>query len=148
MENKETKKVDACCKCCPEGCTCGDCACCKEGVMDKKCCSSDASCCGSSCAPQWCPCCSRMRSCCWLCKLGKLLFRVLVILALWNLAFGGGMRFRWGMWWWEGCNFNGWTAISGQINGERPERKWWFNRDRKDKDDKVVSWVVVSGDLK
>ena len=159
MENKETKKVDACCKCCPEGCTCGDCACCKEWVTNSKsCCSNSSSCCNSACMPKWCPCCSRTRSYCRLCNVGRLIFRFLVIVALWNIAFGGGMRYKGRGMMWEGCGcgMNGWSAVSGQMNcmwmkdmkEDGWERKWWFNRGGKDSDDKTVSWSVVVEDIK
>ncbi len=151
MENTKKEEAKAC-ECCPAGCTCGDCVCCKKDAnCGTWCCGSNA-----NCATAWaCPCCSRFRACCWLCKLWKVLFGLLVIAALWHIAFGGGMRnhMRWGMMWDCGCGWEmmSWSAVGGQMNcmwmkGMKWERKWWFNRGKKgDKDDMMLSGTVVSG---
>lgn len=137
----QTMKNESC-SCCKPWCSCGDCAKCGS--------NTNQACCAGSCSSNaWCSCCGRFKGYCWVCKIGKLLFGLLVVLALIKLAFGGmwmGMRwYKWMMWcgcmWWG----NGSGGCMMMKENDDSEKKGWFNRFEKndDKDDMVVSGTAT-----
>lgn len=130
------------CDCCKPWCSCGDCTRCNA--------DGNKSCCGTNCSSNvWCSCCGTFKRYCWTCKIGKLLFSLLLILALVKLAFGGlwmGMRWHKGMMWCGWCGW--WDNGSGgcmMMKDGNGERKGWFNRFEKNNDDKDDT--IVSGNV-
>ena len=121
-----------------------------ENTASKK--IDDAACCNTNnCTTMWgCPCCAKMRNCCWICKIGKLVFWLLIFLALLKFVCGGmGYHMRWGMMAWEmWCMMDKWSMMmSGSMKNHKSEKSFfqkWFDRD----DTTTSTGTVTTGSTK
>ena len=120
------------CGCCQSWCGCGDCKNCMPSSADGAC-------------KAWCPCCYKFKQCCLLCKVGKILFAILLLLALCKIIFAWGM---YGMKGW--CMSSQWSCMmgSGSTCMNKDTRKMWWFATKPDKENGQTSVQALSWQTK